>query len=310
MARANGSLPVEHQRLRGSDGLTLAADAYGNPEDPPALLLHGGGQTRHSWSGTARHLAAAGWYAVTLDLRGHGESNWDPTGAYHHEGFRNDVIEVARQFDTPPVLIGASLGGISSLLAVHEAGPSLARALVLVDIATRMEAGGTMRIMDFMKGGQDGFASLEEVADAVSAYNPHRPRPKDISGLEKNLRRGEDGRYHWHWDPDFLSVDPASDAGDKFVTPTLLDDAAASLSIPTLLVRGKMSDLLSEEGARVFLEQVPHAVFSDVSGAGHMVAGDRNDLFSQAVLDFLANHVRSGPAAGPETESPRAAMLD
>jgi pimeloyl-ACP methyl ester carboxylesterase len=276
---------VEHRRIEASDGLTLAADCFGRSDNPPALLLHGGGQTRHSWSGTAQRLAEAGWYAVIADLRGHGESDWDPNGTYHHEGFRNDVIALARSFDAPPVLIGASLGGISSLLAIAEAGNDLARALVLVDIATRMEASGAARIMEFMQGGQDGFASLEEVADAVSAYNPHRPRPKDISGLEKNLRRGDDGRYRWHWDPDFMKVDP--NQGDNFVTSTLLDDAAASLTLPTLLVRGKMSDLLSEDGAKTFLEQVPHAKMADVSGAGHMVAGDRNDVFSQAVLDFL-----------------------
>jgi len=286
MPRKEYDVKVEKRRFAGSEGLELTGDAFGNPSDRPAVLFHGGGQTRHSWSGTARHLAEAGWYAVTIDLRGHGESDWDPKGQYRPQGFRDDAIAVARAFDRPPVMIGASLGGISSLLAIHEAGNELAAGLVLVDIATRMEASGADRIMNFMKGGQDGFDSLEEVADAVAAYNPHRPRPKDISGLEKNLRLGEDGRYRWHWDPDFLNADP--NASDPFMTPALLDDAAASLSIPVLLVRGKMSDLLSAEGAKTFLAQVPHADFADVSGAGHMVAGDRNDLFSQAVLDFVA----------------------
>ena len=277
----------EKKRFDASDGIQLTGDCFGDPANRPAILLHGGGQTRHSWSGTAQSLARAGWYAITIDLRGHGESDWDPKGTYHHESFRNDVVEVARKMPQPPVLIGASLGGISSLLAIHEAGNELASALVLVDIATRMEAAGANRIMEFMQGGEGGFASLEEVADAVSAYNPHRPRPKDISGLEKNLRLGDDGRYRWHWDPDFMKVDPNHE-GENFVTPTILDDAAASLNLPTLLVRGRMSDLLSEDGAKTFLEQVPHADFADVSGAGHMVAGDRNDLFSEAVLGFLA----------------------
>jgi pimeloyl-ACP methyl ester carboxylesterase len=285
MALTETQIPVEHKRFEASEGVTLAADCYGDPSARPALLFHGGGQTRHSWSGTAEHMAAAGWHAITVDLRGHGQSDWDPNGTYHHESFRNDVIAVARSFDEPPVLIGASLGGIASLLSIHEAGNEIARALVLVDIATRMEINGTNRIMAFMQDGQEGFDSLEEVADAVAAYNPHRPRPKNISGLEKNLRKGEDGRYRWHWDPDFLKVGPQ--ASDQFIEPTLLDDAAAGLRVPTLLVRGKMSDLLSEEGARIFLEQVPHADFADVSGAGHMVAGDQNDVFSTAVLEFL-----------------------
>ena len=278
--------PSEKKRFDASEGIQLSGDCFGDPANRPAILLHGGGQTRHSWSGTAQSLARAGWYAITIDLRGHGESDWDPNGAYHHESFRNDIVAIARSMPTPPVLIGASLGGISSMLAIHEAGNDLASALVLVDIATRMEAAGADRIMEFMRGGDDGFASLEEVADAVSAYNPHRPRPKDISGLEKNLRLGEDGRYRWHWDPDFMKVGP--DDGGSFVTSGLLDDAAETLRLPTLLVRGRMSDLLSEDGAKTFLEQVPHADFADVSGAGHMVAGDRNDLFSEAVLGFLA----------------------
>lgn len=287
MSSDKPDVPVRSLRFAAGEGITLAADGFGDPGDPPALLLHGGGQTRHSWSGTAERLADAGWYAVTVDLRGHGESDWDPTGAYHHEGFRDDVIAVARSFESAPVLIGASLGGISSLLAIHHAGNELARALVLVDIATRMERAGADRITEFMRGGQDGFGSLEAVADAVSAYNPHRPRPKDISGLEKNLRMGEDGRYRWHWDPAFIESGPEED--ESFLPQPLLDAAAASLRLPTLLVRGRMSDLLSEEGAGTFLEQVPHAKFADVSGAGHMVAGDRNDAFSEAVLAFLAD---------------------
>jgi pimeloyl-ACP methyl ester carboxylesterase len=76
-----------------------------------------------------------------------------------------------------------------------------------------------------------------------------------------------------------------------------LDDAARGLSIPTLLVRGRMSDLLSQEGADEFLAQVPHSQFVDISGAGHMVAGDRNDHFTRAVLDFLAREVANIPPA-------------
>ncbi|MCR9097250.1 MAG: alpha/beta hydrolase [bacterium] len=289
MAMRELDVPVERCTYPGSEGLTLVGDAFGDAANPPALLFHGGGQTRHSWAGTAVRLAQAGWYAVSVDLRGHGESGWDPEGAYRSTGFRDDVIEVARSFDQP-ALIGASLGGISSLLAVHEAGNALARALVLVDIATRMEQSGADRIMNFMKDGLEGFDTLEDVADAVAAYNPHRPRPKDVSGLEKNLRKGDDGRWHWHWDPAFMS--PSSDGDGKLVSQQFLDAAAASLTLPTLLVRGKMSDLLSEEGAKTFLEQVPHAEFADVSGAGHMVAGDKNDAFSDAVLAFLARTLR------------------
>jgi non-heme chloroperoxidase len=271
-------------RLVGRDGIALVADAYGDPSHPPVLLLHGGGQTRFAWRGTAAQLAANGWYAVSLDLRGHGESDWDDAGDYSVSAFVADLRAVAPQLGAKPVLVGASLGGIASLIAEGEAEISLCAALVLVDIAPKIEGSGAMRIIEFMQGNAAGFASLEEAADAVAAYLPHRERPSDLSGLAKNLRTLPDGRLRWHWDPRFLMPGHGPHPGQQ---GDRLRSAARKLRVPTLLVRGKLSDLLSEEGARDFLELVPHARFADVSDAGHMVAGDRNDRFSAAVLEFL-----------------------
>ena len=281
---------MERTRLEfeGADGLTLVGDATGDPAQAPVVFFHGGGQTRHSWRETVDALAVSGWYAVSVDLRGHGDSDWSPDGDYGHVGFTEDVVRIARSFDVPPVLVGASLGGISSLLALGAttgAPQAIARALVLVDIATRMEAAGAERIISFMASRPDGFESLEDAADAVASYNPHRRRPKSLDGLARNLRKHEDGRYRWHWDPAFIEGRHGN--AEQIHDPELLDRAAASLEVPTLLVRGRLSDLLSKEGADAFLAQVPHARFADVSGAGHMVAGDQNDAFSNAVLDFL-----------------------
>jgi len=286
----------EELSFKSPDGLTLRAEAWGNPANDPVLLLHGGGQTRHAWAETAATLAEDGWRAISLDLRGHGESDWCPQGDYGHPAFAADVTAVAESLPRPPVLVGASLGGMSSLLALGSAQadsrPAPASALVLVDIATRMEIGGAQRIMNFMKQKPDGFESLEEVAEALSVYNPHRRKPTNLNGLKKNLRLHTDGRYRWHWDPAFVEGRLGPDRGDILRS---LDDAATGLSIPTLLVRGRMSDLLSQEGADEFLAQVPHAQFVDVSDAGHMVAGDQNDHFTRAVLDFLAREVRENP---------------
>lgn len=271
--------------LRSHDDLDLVADAYGDPSLPPVLLLHGGGQTRFAWGDTARDVAAAGWYAVSMDQRGHGESAWDPKKHYETDAFVDDVRAVVEQLGAPPVLVGASLGGIASLIAEGESHPALAAALVLVDIAPRIEAEGVLRIIEFMQGKPEGFASIEEAADAVASYLPHRKRPTDLSGLERNLRRLPNGRWRWHWDP--ACFGPGGHGPRPSQQPDRMRQAARNLSIPTLLVRGRLSDLLSEEGAREFLATVPHARFADVSNAGHMVAGDRNDLFTQAVLDFL-----------------------
>jgi pimeloyl-ACP methyl ester carboxylesterase len=275
----------------GRDRNRLAADEAGDPGDPPVVLLHGGGQTRHSWGTTLGAVADRGWHAYAVDLRGHGESDWAPDGDYTLDAFAGDVVEISDAFDTPPVLVGASLGGIASLAAIGEHPEErVARALVLVDVAPRMEEEGRMRIGAFMMEHMDeGFASLDEVADAIQAYNPHRPRPSDLKGLQKNLRHADNGRWYWHWDPAFIGgrLGSPDETRSSIVDPERLGNAARALTIPTLLVRGRVSDLLSEEGAQELLEMAPHARLVDVAGAGHMVAGDRNDLFNDAVVGFL-----------------------
>ena len=280
--------------LTGAGGLRLSADAGGPADGPTVVLLHGGGQTRHSWHGTWRVLVDAGWRALSLDLRGHGQSDWSPEGDYSLDGFAGDITAVAESLGRPPVLVGASLGGLSSLVAVAESPDqaAFARGLVLVDVAHQVEVQGRERIGAFMTGNIDGFASLEEAADAIAAYNPHRPRPTDLSGLAKNLRQREDGRWVWHWDPAFVQgkFGSADETRASVIDPDRLTKAVDNLTVPTLLVRGRSSDLLSEEGAQDFLARVPHAEFADVAGAGHMVAGDRNEIFNRAILDFLERH--------------------
>ena len=118
----------------------------------------------------------------------------------------------------------------------------------------------------------------------LAAYLPDRPFRHDHAGLKKNLRFDKDGRYRWHWDPRFITT-KRSPANESLQAKLL--EAARMLRIPTLLVRGKMSDVVSEDNVRDFLQMVPHANFVDVSEAGRMVAGDRNNAFTDAIVTFL-----------------------
>src|SRR3978361_438908 len=119
----------------------LVGDRWGTGGDRgPVLMLHGGGQTRHSWNRSARSLAAVGWDVITLDARGHGESDWAPDGDYSVDGLVADLLLVRDELasPTPPVIIGASMGGMTALVAEGERG-GLGRALGLVDIGTRTQ---------------------------------------------------------------------------------------------------------------------------------------------------------------------------
>ncbi len=278
------------REFRVSKGeLKLVADTWGDPSAPAVLLAHGGGQTRYAWGDTARLLAEQGKYAVALDLRGHGESDWDPQARYDFSHYAGDLADVVDQLGSQPAAVGASLGGISSLIAHHQKHHQLFSSLVLVDITPRVELDGLGRIRDFMlQHAEKGFATLEEVADWVASYTPNRKRSSNLEGLKKNVRLGEDGRYRWHWDPKFFAARPDV-RREGFARFTLMEEAARALVIPTLLVRGKISDLVSPEGAKEFLDLAPHAEYMDIGEAGHMVAGDKNDIFSHAVIQFLCS---------------------
>jgi pimeloyl-ACP methyl ester carboxylesterase len=284
-----GKVDLERLSIRVSD-LNLVADAGGPTDAPTVLFLHGSGQTRQSWSRALGEAIKRGYRAISLDLRGHGDSDWSPDGLYGLDRFTADVREVIKQIGGKPVLVGASLGGLISI-PIASAVPQEAEALVLVDVTPRIEMKGANQVIAFMDSAPNGFASLEEAADAVSAYLPHRPRPSNTSGLMRNLRL-RDGRYYWHWDPAFAHMgrDAQAKANVAVEGPNPMEIAARAINIPTLLIRGGRSQIVSEASAREFLELVPHAEFVDVADAHHMVAGDANDAFNNAVFSFIDRH--------------------
>ncbi|MGZ3410271.1 MAG: alpha/beta fold hydrolase [Xanthobacteraceae bacterium] len=282
------------ESFTGADGNRLVADVFGTGGRPVALL-HGGGQTRHAWRKTAELIAQADMIAYAIDQRGHGDSDWVASGAYAFMDFAHDVRAIAQQLEArhgaKAVIAGASLGGIAALSAEGEAAkkgePPLFAGLVLVDITPRVDMAGVAKVQGFMRAhAHEGFATVEEAADAVAAYLPHRPRPRSNEGLKKNLRLHPDGRWRWHWDPKFLDS-RKPDSFDRGERERSMVEAAKSLKMPVLLVRGGSSELVTEAHAREFLDLVPHATYADVAGARHMVAGDRNDQFSEAIMNFL-----------------------
>ena len=288
--------------IEATEGLQLVADEWGHPSQPGVLMLHGAGQNRHAWKGSAGALARSGYFVLTVDARGHGDSDWSPSGAYDSDDVAADLHLVLDHFERPPAVVGASMGGMASLAAQRLATHQLYAALVLVDITPHFNLGGAQRIIQFMAGSPDGFADLEEAADAIAAYNPHRPRPKDVSGLSKVLRQRDDGRWAWRWDPAYITSKPGFGNGNEAAmlehmerTGDLMLQGARDVQAPKLLVRGGQSDLVTPEAVQLFLDAVPDSEFIDVAGTGHMVAGDDNDAFTAAVLEFLTRHHSPAP---------------
>ncbi|MCV7382433.1 alpha/beta fold hydrolase [Mycolicibacter longobardus] len=272
----------------GVDGVTLVADewnlgAAASAEHPTILMLHGGGQNRHSWHKTGQILADRGYHVVALDTRGHGDSDRAPNADYAIETLAADALAVIDAIGRPVALIGASMGGLTGILVADHAGPQRVTKLVLVDVVPRYEKDGSARIRDFMFSHIDGFDSLEQAADAVAAYLPHRAKPRSPEGLKKNLRF-RDGRWYWHWDPALMT----KPGDDPALRTEKIEAAAIGLQIPILLIRGKLSDVVSAEGVADFLSKVPGARLVELSDAGHTAAGDDNDAFSAAVVEFVS----------------------
>jgi pimeloyl-ACP methyl ester carboxylesterase len=281
-------MQFETRRFRVPGDIHVVADIGGNPSGPTVILQHGGGQTRHSWGGAMQELMAHGYHVINLDARGHGDSDWDQQGDYSLEALSRDLRAVIATLSSRPALVGASMGGASSLFTVGNSDEQIAVALVLVDIVPTINMDGANNIGNFMRSRPDGFASLEEVADVVAAYNPHRGRPKDTSGLMKNLRLRADGRLHWHWDPQFIRSTSRLEP-PQFAVQLL--EAAARVRIPALLVRGMKSNIVTDEGVAELSQQLKQLEVYDVREAGHMVAGDSNDAFNRGVISFLRRYL-------------------
>ena len=160
--------------------------------------------------------------------------------------------------------------------------------IVLVDVVPHADASGVARVQEFMRARPDGFESLEEMADEIARYQPHRRRPRNLETLMKNARRDSNGRFRWHFDPAFATKDLELDRRQE-----RLDTALKAIDSPMLLVRGMLSDVLTDEGVASFQALRPDAECVTVSDAAHMVAGDQNDAFTEVVAEFL---LRSRPS--------------
>jgi pimeloyl-ACP methyl ester carboxylesterase len=265
--------------------LSLAVETR-NPGGSPALVFaHGFGQTRGAWTAAAEVLASSGCRCVTFDTRGHGESDRVPDGDYQLDQFADDLMRVAAAQPEPPILVGASMGGLLGIVIAGEVHPSPFRALVLVDITPRWETAGVERILAFMQAHPDGFASYADAAEQIAAYLPQRKERKSEGQLRPLLREGTDGRLRWHWDPALLAG--VVHQSERYQPRLLAAATTIEVEVPVLLLSGARSDVVSRATVDEFLHAVPHAQHVELSHATHMVAGDANDAFTREVAHFV-----------------------
>ncbi|MFZ4584143.1 MAG: alpha/beta fold hydrolase [Acidimicrobiia bacterium] len=270
------------------DGRQVHYLEWGPTSAPAVVLLHGGGQTAYMWEELGATLADR-YHVLAPDLPGHGDSDppVDPEvrAAASRQVIADTLPPLIEEFAFAPVaLVGASLGGLAAI-TLTAARPELVRAIALVDIGHRLEDEGINRIVEFL-GAHESFASLEEARDVVAEYLPGRRNPR-LESLRRNLRQRDDGRWVWKHQLGRLRDRATEERGNwRAVTEGLVEDMQ-SIRVPALVLRGKQSDVLSDEGAEEAAQLIPGAQLERVAGAGHHLAGDEPETANELIASFL-----------------------
>jgi pimeloyl-ACP methyl ester carboxylesterase len=279
-------------RLAVTDGLTLHALEWSR-EGVPMVLVHGFGNEAHLWDDFAPTVAGH-YRVIALDLRGHGDSDWDPDGRYDYTNHVADLEAVTRELGFERmVLVGFSLGGRVAMLyaGLH---PEKLAGMVIVDSAPVLDARGTTRIrMEVAEHRDPAFSTLAEYEN-ILAHNYPAATPEAIKRMARNgLRQREDGKYVLKMDTAYrgargpkLGPDELASREEQHVQDMWA--ALEKLPCPTLVVRGAASDIMSPEVAdRMVDEVIPNATLAVVPQAGHSVMTDNPEEFNQAVAEFV-----------------------
>ena len=268
-----------------ADGMRFHYLEWGNPDNPPMLLLHGFAQTCHSWDFVALGFSD-NYRVIVLDQRGHGDSDWASDGDYSPETQQKDISGVVNELGLANfVLMGLSMGGRNSFTyAANNAGK--VKALVVVDAAPQNMQQGTQNIRSFVQQ-DDELDSVDAFVERVLQYNPRRD-PQQVRGsIMHNIKELPSGKWTWKYDRALRS--PGRRMGSDAETEKRLWGYIESLQCPTLLVRGGASDIVAMDTADRMHQAIPNSRIATIEGAGHLVMGDSPSGFQAVVNEFLAS---------------------
>ncbi len=256
---------------------------WGNEHLPPLLFLHGFAQQAHSWD-FASLMVRDRFHVISLDQRGHGDSDWATDGCYFLRDYVKDLeLIVAELGLTDLTVCGLSLGGRVAL--VHAStNPTVHRGLIVVDAGPELNFGGTTRIRDFVQG-EDEWESFDALVDHVSKYTRKLRSIEQIRGsVRRAAKQLPDGRWTWKYDRVLRRGDRPRDPDHG---PDVIWPHVRAITTPMLLVRGGLSDVLTADAAARVIEAVPGSELVEVPKAAHLVPGDNPAGFSKAIDPFL-----------------------
>jgi len=286
---------AEDIHVRTADGLTLyAAFRRGAPGGaqagrPPVLMIPGLTRNSTDFEAIAGLLAAEGRDAYAITLRGRGRSDRDPDFRnYHPEQYRDDVLGFLDSRDIErAAFIGTSLGGIVTMLTA-EAAPGRLSAAVINDVGPALAPEGIERIAGYVGAGDDkpDLDRFEDAVAAIRAINevafPDRDQAFWDAFARRTFRETPEGRWRLDYDPGvaraLAELGPAPDLWGPF---------RSMADIPTLIIRGAISDLLTPPIIEEMCAARPGFDYVEVPRIGHAPMLDEPEA-AAAILDFLA----------------------
>ena len=248
------------------NGLRVHYLDWGNPGAPPVVCVHGYTSSAQAFNALARRFHDR-YHFVAMDVRGHGESAWSPTGAYQYRDQVGDLAAVVDKLGLSRfTLIGTSMGGIIAM-AYAGAHPDRLTHLVINDIGPDVEV-GSQRITQMVGSRPDEFGTLDD----AMAYR--RQMSPIVAGRTLDdqhelalgvLRQRPDERWIWKMDPAYIQQRVKIGPPER---PALWP-ALQRVTCPTLVVWGSDSDVLSEAQARRMVDTLTDGELVTVSGVGH-----------------------------------------
>jgi len=277
---AQGIDPPAKRRVE-IEGLALHYLEWGKPDAQPLVLLHGGGQSAHTWDPCCLILARR-YRCLALDQRGHGDSGWSPAGAYTIQDHARDIAGfVDRLALRQPIMAGMSMGGINAIAYAVEHASAL-RALVSIDVGPDVQFEPVERLMQGL-GEYRHFESPEDAAERLSKLGARRARSLLKDTLSRNLRQERDGSWTWKYDPRTLV---GLSAEDILAPRKPLWDVLGRISCPVLVVRGADSEIFSEGDAAKLTRYLPRAISVTVANARHSVQTDNPRGLADVITAF------------------------
>ena len=280
---AKGMEPLPSDRFVQVNGLRIHYLDWGNAGKPPLLLLHGIGRVAHTFDHVASHFNER-YHVMAVDLRGHGDSGWDPKGAYLVEDYVKDIEGLAGELRLANfVLWGNSTGGrVAQVFAGMR--PDRVAAVIVEDVGPErpreIADSVTSRIL---REDEKGWAGENELLAELKTSNPRTADEVLRAYAHYGSKKRADGRLIWKRDPNIAN---------GFV-PTQLWQYVRQIRSPILYILGGRSSIVPLETQERLREALPQVQIVTMPGLGHYPSEESPEDYLRIVDRFLAESERT-----------------